>query len=58
MQLGFRGYGLGIWVTCGSDKLEEKEKKRRERLGQRRRKKKRCRKGAEVGSLEGDQGNF
>ena len=41
MQLGFRGYGLGIWVTCGFDKLEEKEKKRRERLGQARRRRRR-----------------
>ena len=51
-------YGLGIGSLEALIKLEEKEKKRRERLGQRRRKKKRCRKGAEVGSLEGDQGNF
>ena len=33
MQLGFRGYGLGIWVTCGFDKIrrEGKEEERKAR---------------------------
>ena len=38
-------------------KLEEKEKKRRERLGQGE-ERRRGVEGAEVGSLGGDQGNF